>query len=125
MLLSADGIKPGSRKVAAIREFSRTKNITEIKRFLGLTFYFLKFVPRYAIRARPLSNLIKSNVKFEWKEEHSHQLSFEDLKSELTNASVLKLYDANATETILFTDASSHGIAGILMQRTRDDENCI
>lgn len=56
--------------------------------------------------------------KFEWKEEQ--QLSFEDFKSELTNAWVLKLYDANATETILFTDASSRWIATILMQRTRD-----
>lgn len=43
--ISARGIEPGQEKVGAIREFPAPKNAHEVRRFLGLTSYFGKFVP--------------------------------------------------------------------------------
>lgn len=66
--LSADGIEPGGNKVSAIREFPSPRNVHEVRRYLGLTSYFQKFVPHFTQIAEPLNNLLKSNAVFEWGE---------------------------------------------------------
>ena len=38
----------------------------EIKQFLGLVGYYRKFIPRFADIARPMTNLTKQDVPFEW-----------------------------------------------------------
>ena len=80
----------------------------EIKRFLGLTCYYQKFVPRFADISRPLTTLTKKDVKFEWTS--ACQISFELLKEP-----VLKYADTSKPYT-LYTDASKYGWAGVLTQ---------
>lgn len=36
----------------------------QVQAFLGLNGYFRKFIPKYSLIARPLSNLLPNNVKF-------------------------------------------------------------
>ena len=38
----------------------------EIKQFLGLIGYYRKFIPRFADIARPMTNLTRQDVPFEW-----------------------------------------------------------
>ncbi len=46
--VSAAGILPGARKLAALKEFPVPANKHELRRFLGLTSFFRRFVPKYA-----------------------------------------------------------------------------
>lgn len=112
--ISANGIEPGTEKVGAIRDFPAPKNVHEIRRFLGLTSYFRKFVPRFAHIAQPLSRLLKTGAVFDWGE--AQVKAFETLKQKLTEHPVLQTFNAQA-HTELHTDASAAGLAGMLLQK--------
>lgn len=57
-------IKPNELKTMAGAKFPEPRNLKELQCFLGLTGYFRKFIKDYAILAKPISDLIKNNVKF-------------------------------------------------------------
>lgn len=116
--ISAQGIMPGD-KVNAIKEFKIPKSVTEVRRFLGLTGFFRKFVKDYSLISRPLTKLLRKaneNV-FEWGEQQ--QYSFNQLVKTLCEKPVLAIYDVNCQHEV-HTDASSLGLAGVLLQA---DEN--
>jgi len=111
-------IYPSTRKIEAIHKFPEPSNIKQVQSFLGLSGYFRKFVPKYSIIARPLTNLLKSNAKFHFKEEEKE--AFICLKNILCDKPVLRLYRVNAA-TELHTDASIDGYGAILMQKSDKD----
>lgn len=112
--ISGDGIWPGARKIVAVQHFSTPKNVHEIRQFKGLTSFFKRFVKNFAVIARPLTDLLKTNSRWEWSGEQAE--AFRILKEKLIERPVMALYDARL-DTELHTDASKLGVAGILMQR--------
>lgn len=99
--------------------FPKPQCTRDVQSFLGLTGYFRKFVHQYSIIARPLSNLLRKDVKFVFGLQE--QVAFEKLKLILSRKPVLKLYRMGV-ETELHTDASSMGYGAILMQRDCEDD---
>lgn len=116
--VSGEGIRPGKRKTLAIENFPIPRNIHDIRRFIGLTSFFRRFVKNFALIARPLTDLLKSKFAWKWTAEESE--SFRVLKAKLVERPILALYDPQL-ETEIHTDASKLGIAGILLQRGTDD----
>lgn len=57
-------VRPSERKTKTVRCFPEPRSVKQVQAFLGLSGYFRKFVPKYSCIARPLSNLLKANVKF-------------------------------------------------------------
>ncbi|KAL3211628.1 hypothetical protein MRX96_051994 [Rhipicephalus microplus] len=112
--LKSGTVQPGDMKVRAIAEFPTPKSVHDIRRFLGLTNFFRRFIPRYALVSEPLSRLTRKDTAFQWSAEQNE--SFAALKAKLTCEPVLQLYDPNA-ETELHTDASTKGLAAMLLQR--------
>lgn len=112
--VSGSGVRPGKKKIEAVTKFKEPTNVHELRMFLGLTSYFRKFVRQYAVIAHDLYKLLKKNEPWVWTS--VQQIAFDKLKTILTSRPVLALYDHNA-ETEVHTDASSKGIAGILLQR--------
>ena len=98
-----------------IQDFKRPTTVTDVRRFLGLSGYFRKFVPSYAIISEPIRQLLRKDAKFRWSE--SQEKAFNDLKSCLTKMPVLIAFDQDADHQ-LHTDASSHGLAAVLMQKS-------
>ena len=83
------------------------------KQFLGLVGYYRKFIPRFADIARPMTNLTKQDIPFEWTVQC--QAAFELLKEAIVTSPILKYPDPNKGYT-LFTDASKYAWACVLTQ---------
>ncbi|XP_037944267.1 uncharacterized protein LOC119677070 [Teleopsis dalmanni] len=112
-IIENSSIKPNEEKLKAVRNFPMPRDNKEIQRFVGLTSYFRKFVYNYAVIAKPLSDLLRKNVKFEIKDEQ--KLAAQQLKTALISAPILKLFDPKA-KTEVHTDACSDGYGAILLQ---------
>lgn len=112
--INEEGVRPGFDKIKAVKEFPVPKNIHNIRQFLGLTGFFRRFVEKYAEIARPLSLLLHKGHFWKW--EGEQEKAFKTLKEKLSKRPILAIYDSKL-ETEVHTDASKHGIAGILMQK--------
>ncbi|GFX38899.1 retrovirus-related Pol polyprotein from transposon 297 [Trichonephila clavipes] len=116
LIISKDGIETDSNKIRAITEMRPPKNNREVSKFLGMTGWYQKFIPRYADICEPLYQLKKKGAKFNWSGEA--QDSFDKIKRTLTEAPILQL--PNFSEQFnLFTDASGVGIGAVLQQNQK------
>lgn len=111
-------VKPSTEKIQAVARFKKPENIKGLRSFLGLTGYFRKFVKDYSIIAKPLTDLLKMDVNFDF--DINCERAFEKLKQILCGSPVLRIYDSNL-ETELHTDASIDGYGAVLLQRSQKD----
>jgi len=106
------------QSLAAVGRLQPPTTTKGVQQFLGLASFFRQRVYAFAERARPLSNLLRTGIRWCWGEEE--QNAFEDLKNALLKAPVLKIPLAPGRKGfqpfVLFTDASDSAIAGILTQ---------
>lgn len=110
-------IRPSVQKTA-IRKFPKLTNVKQVQSFLEFTGYFRKFIPRYSLIARPLTNLLRADTKFRFEDAETN--AFTSLKVALTTKPVLSLYKIDV-ETELHTVASMHGYGAMLIQKSCDD----
>jgi hypothetical protein len=88
-------------------------NPTEVRAFLGLAGYYQKFVEGFSSIARPLTQLLKKDKKFEWTEKCEQ--SFQELKKRLVTAPILTMPDITKIFDV-YCDASKLGLGSVLMQ---------
>lgn len=112
--LSSEGIRPGARKIEAVRDFPIPTNQHGVRQFIGLCSFFRRFVKGFSVIAKPLTVLLKKDSVWVWGPEQLQ--AFETLKQELIQKPTLALYDPKA-DTELHTDACKLGVAGVLMQK--------
>ena len=112
-LVSGEGIEPLPEKLESVRKMPPPTTPKEVRQFLGLVGYYRKFVPKFADIARPLTNLTKQDVPYEWTTKC--QEAFEFLKEMLLKEPILKYPDSGKPYT-LFTDASKFAWACVLTQ---------
>lgn len=110
--VSKDGVRPWKSKVEAVQKCQKPRNVHETRQFVGLSSYFRKFIKNFAVIAKPLTRLTRKNEPWVWSDEQDE--AFERIKNALITRPVLALFKQGA-ETELHTDASVHGLAGILM----------
>lgn len=115
--VSENGIRPSTVHVEAIKSYPMPTNTKEVQRCNGLFSYFRRFVPKFAQVAKPITDLLRKDAKFEWTD--ACTVAFEYLRDRLTISPVLSIYDPKR-EIELHCDASSHGFGAVLMQRQDD-----
>jgi hypothetical protein len=111
--ISKGTIKLG-RKVEPIENFPMPRDVHEVRRFLGLTGFFRRFIVNYAEITEPLTRLTGKDVSFNWDERYVR--AFERLRVVLNSELVVQMYSATAAITEIHTDASSRALSGILLQ---------
>ncbi|XP_063939802.1 uncharacterized protein LOC135148489 [Daucus carota subsp. sativus] len=112
--ISEKGIEVDKAKVDLIANLPPPKSVKEIRSFLGHAGFYRRFIQDFSKKARPLTNLLAKDVKFEFTSECVH--SFEDLKRELTSAPIMKSPDWSQPFELM-CDASDYAIGAVLGQR--------
>ncbi|TYK14722.1 Transposon Ty3-G Gag-Pol polyprotein [Cucumis melo var. makuwa] len=111
--ISKKGVEADEEKIRNMVSWSRPSDVSELRRFLGLTDYYRRFVKGYSNIATTLTKLLQKNA-FKWEEEV--ETAFVKLKVAMTTIPVLALPDWTLPFTIE-TDASDSGLGAVLSQR--------
>ena len=69
----------------------RPKSVFEIRSFLGLAWYYRRFIEDFSRLVAPMTRLTRKEVKFEWDDRCEE--TFQELKRRLTSASILIVPD--------------------------------
>ena len=88
-----------------------------MRRFLGLSSYYRRFISNFARVAEPLSELTRKNTAFRWTQTCEDAMS--QLKERLTTAPVLAYPSFDKPFTVE-TDASISGLGAVLSQTQGD-----
>src|SRR3954464_3608131 len=112
-VISAKGIAVNPERVQAVLDWTPPESVKQVRSFLGLASYCRRFVENFSKVAKPLTELLKKDKKFQWTPKCEE--SFQELKRRLTSAPVLAPLDTKKNFEI-FCDASRQGLGCILMQ---------
>jgi len=113
-------IQPGEKKTRCIAEYPELGDAHSVRRFLGLTGFFRRFVKDYSKIAKPLTRLTKKDVEFEWSREPDE--AFRILKQLLTRPPIQAMFNPKSKVIELHTDASAVGLGAMLMQANEEGE---
>ena len=116
-IVSSAGVSPCTSSVEAIQKMKPPTDVKSVRRFLGCTGFFRKFVKDYAKHALPLTNLTRKEAVFDWTTEC--QSAFEMLKNALVTAPVLAKARMDR-QFIIHVDSSDFATGGALLQ---EDDN--
>ena len=89
-VICSHGVVVDPSKVEAMLTWPKPETPKALRRFLGLTGYYHKFIQNYGKIAAPLTNMLKKN-SFEWSDKDGE--AFHQLKMAMTQAPVLSLPD--------------------------------
>ncbi|KAK1679505.1 hypothetical protein QYE76_040353 [Lolium multiflorum] len=81
-ILSAGGIAVDPAKIKTVEEWKAPTTQTEVRALLGLAGYYRRFVEGFSSIARPMTQLLKKDKKFDWNDKCEE--SFQQLKLRLT-----------------------------------------
>ncbi|RWS03936.1 pol polyprotein-like protein [Dinothrombium tinctorium] len=120
-VISEKGIEIGEDRINAIMNIDQPKNVTEIKSFLGVLFYF-KDIKNLQIISEPLIKLTRKNEPFIFSDQQI--AAFDELKMLLCTAPILSYFNPEL-KTQLHTDGSNVGIGAALIQLEGETEKII
>ena len=111
-------VKPGQLamdpvKLDGIAKWPTPAKVKDVRSFLSFANFYRRFIPDYSNVARPLIDLTKKNLQWNWTT--ACQNSFDSLKFLFLSKPVLHLPDLSAPFAIA-TDASKFASGGILLQ---------
>ncbi|CAM5138680.1 unnamed protein product, partial [Eretmochelys imbricata] len=116
--ISQAGLKPDPDHILAILNAPPPTDLQTLRSFLGLTSWYIKFIPNYASVIEPLQELPRRSSTLVWTT--NAQASFETVKDLIVLSPVLALFSP-ALPTIVTTDASGYGLGAVLTQLHEDN----
>ena len=117
-IVQEGSVRADPKKVAAVENWERPTNRTQLRRFLGFANFYRKFIRGFSQIATPLNALTSPAVPFLWSPEADD--AFSRLKALFSSAPVLAMPDPTR-QFVLEVDASETGIGAILSQRSCED----
>ena len=106
-------------KVDGVKSWPTPTNLKTLRSFIGFINFYRRFVQDFSRIARPLHDLTKDGVKWEWKTEH--QEAFDKLKQIVCSSPVLCHPDPEKP-FLVETDASKVAMGAVLSQKQSDDK---
>ncbi|CAI7880994.1 unnamed protein product [Closterium sp. NIES-53] len=100
-------------KVEVLDREAVPKDRSTLRALLGFLNYYMKFVPKFSRREKPLTHLLREDQKWEWGPEQ--EKAVQDLMEAVKNGTVLELPKAYLPFT-LYTVWTSAGMGAVLAQ---------
>ncbi|GJV30616.1 hypothetical protein Tco_1387064 [Tanacetum coccineum] len=105
-VINGNGIHVDPSKIKAVKNWKAPRNPSEVRLFLGLAGYYLRFIENFSKIANSLTILTLKCKTFDWGEEQ--ELAFQTLKDKLCNVPVLVLSDGPEDfVSVIYTDHKS------------------
>ena len=118
-IVERGSVKADPKKIQAVVDWERPTTRTQLRRFLGFSNFYRKFIKNFSLVAAPLNALTSPSTPFLWSPAADH--AFETLKRLFTSAPVLTMPDPTK-QFVLEVDASETGIGAVLSQRANTDD---
>ena len=118
VVIEPNGIKMEKEKVNGVLSWPEPKNVKDVRKFLGLTNYYRRFIKDFAQVARPINMLMRKDVKWQWGVEQ--QKAFDKLKRVFTTKPVLAVLDLDK-EFRVEADVSNYATEGVLSMKCSDE----
>jgi len=115
--IGLEGIKMEKEKVKGVLEWLTPTCVKDVQKFLGLTNYYCQFIKEFATVARPLHDLVKKDIKWDWMERE--EKAFEELKERFTKEPVLAAPDIDK-KMRMEVDALDYATGGVLSIECED-----
>lgn len=90
-IVNSTGLMVDPEKVEAILKIPEPKNVSDIRRIVGLASWYRRFVPNFSSVVAPLTALTRKNAKFEWDE--ACETAFRSIKEHLVRSPILSCPD--------------------------------
>ena len=87
-IISSRGIEVDKEKIELISQLPSPTNVKTVRQFLGHAGFYRRFIKDFSKIAKPLYKLLEKDAKFVW--ENECQECFEELKSHLTTAPIVR-----------------------------------
>ena len=113
------GVEVDEEKLVSVRQALPPTNKTGLRRFLGMTGFYRKFIPSYAKVAAPLTKYLKGDRDETFELDADALQAHADLKLAITSAPVLALPNKDGA-FVLETDASAAQL-GVQLLQTQPD----
>ncbi|KAI7967522.1 hypothetical protein MJO29_000799 [Puccinia striiformis f. sp. tritici] len=119
-VISSDGICMDPDKLSTVVDWPYPETICHLRKFLGFTNFYRKFIARFSEVSAPLTELTKNGVDVgDGLRSDKCLSSFSHLKSCFTKAPLLQHFDF-AKKRVLFVDSSKYALAAVLCQTGKD-----
>ena len=112
-IISKDAIRMDPYKLKIIQEWPQPLNLHELRSFIGMCSYYRRFIEKFSIKARPLHDLTKKKIKFQWTAKENE--AFNELKKRLMSGPLLVLLDLKKTFEVHY-DALGDSLGVVLCQ---------
>ena len=114
--ISSEGISVVPSRVQEVMDWKPPTSVHQIRSFLGLAGYYRRFIPDFSRIAKPMTELLKKCVKYNWDAKCDE--AFHTLRAHLTTVLVLAQPD-NSKPYDVYCDALGTGLGCVLMQENR------
>jgi hypothetical protein len=117
IIVSDKGFSLDKLKIQAVQEWPTPTTVKQVQSFLGFANFVRRFVANFSQIARPLHNLVKKEVKWQWTDKEEQ--AFRELQRAIINAPVI-VHAGPSKPYFLETDASGAALGSVLSQRQED-----
>jgi len=119
VVIELDGMKMEKEKVQRVMDWPVPRSVKNVQKFLRLTNYYRQFIKDFAKVAKPLHEITRKDVKWNWGERQ--QKVFEELKERFTIELVLVIPDLDK-EMRVEVDALDFAIEEVLSMKCEDEK---
>jgi len=118
VVIGPNGIEIEKKKVDRVLSWPEPKNVKDVRKFLGLTNYYRRFIKDFAQVTRPMNMLTRKDVKWVWRE--SQQKTFDELKGVFMTKPILAAPDLDK-EFRVEADTSNYATGEVLSMKCSDN----